>query len=106
LFPAKRVPLITQLTGQLGQLGQLISVIPFAFLLHSFGWSAAYLSLAGLGLLAFVLAVTLLRNQPEGTPKPEASAGIKESANDLAKAWKQPGTQLGMWSHFTVQCSS
>ncbi|WP_427017213.1 MFS transporter [Pseudarthrobacter sp. P1] len=104
-FPAQRVPVLTQLTGQLGQLGQLISIIPFAFVLHTFGWSAAFLSTAALGLLAFVLAAALIRNEPAGTPAAPKSAGMKDSAADLAKAWLQPGTQLGMWSHFTVQFS-
>ena len=41
-FPAKRVPLLTQLAGITGQLGQVLSAIPFAALLHSAGWSVAF----------------------------------------------------------------
>ncbi len=104
-FPASRVPLLTQLTGQLGQLGQLISVIPFALVLHAFGWSPAFLGVAGLSLLAFVLAAALLRNQPAGEPDSRTAQGLRETATAITKAWKQPGTRLGMWSHFTTQFS-
>ncbi len=104
-FPARRVPLLTQLTGQLGQFGQLISIAPFAIVLHGWGWSPAFLGLAGLGLLACVLSATMLRNAPEMPGGPVMQPGIKETAADLAKAWTQPGTRLGMWSHFCTQFS-
>jgi sugar phosphate permease len=104
-FPARRVPLLTQLTGQLGQLGQLISVIPFAIVLHTLGWSSAFLSCAALGLLACVVAAAAVRNAPADAPVRAAQPGFKDTATDLASAWLQPGTRLGMWSHFTTQFS-
>lgn len=104
-FPSRRVPLLTQLTGQLGQLGQLISLAPFALVLHAWGWSPAFLGLAALGLLACVLASTLLRNSPETTRELGKQTGIRETGADLAKAWLQPGTRLGMWTHFSTQFS-
>lgn len=104
-FPPRRIPLLTQLTGQLGQLGQLISVIPFALLLHGVGWSTAFLSAAGLSLLAFVLAASLLRNQPKDVPPALVHPGLRDTGAALARAWKQPGTRLGLWSHFTTQFS-
>lgn len=101
-FPARRVPLLTQLTGQLGQFGQLISIAPFAIVLHVWGWSPAFLGLAALGMLACVLASMLLRNAPEAAG-PVVQPNMRETAADLARAWQQPGTQLGMWSHFATQ---
>ena len=41
-FPARRVPVMTQLTGLIGQLGQVLSAIPFAALLHGPGWATAF----------------------------------------------------------------
>ena len=102
-FPSRRVPVLTQMTGQLGQFGQLISIAPFAVVLHSAGWSPAFVGLAALGVLASVLAATLLRNAPEGSVPPVVAQGFKETASDLATAWRQPGTRLGMWSHFATQ---
>lgn len=104
-FPARRVPVLTQLTGQLGQFGQLISLAPFAWVLHTAGWSQAFVGLAGLGVLACVLSAALVRNAPAGTAPPARQPGMKETAANLTTAWRQPGTRLGMWSHFATQFS-
>ena len=104
-FPSRRVPVLTQLTGQLGQIGQLISIAPFAWVLHHQGWSQGFLGLAALGVLACVLSAALLRNAPAGSVSPVVRQGMKETAADLATAWRQPGTRLGMWSHFATQFS-
>ncbi|MET4001438.1 sugar phosphate permease [Arthrobacter sp. UYCu511] len=104
-FSTRKVPLLTQLTGQLGQFGQLISIAPFAFVLHAAGWSPAFAGLAALGVLACVLAFALVRNAPLGAVSASSQRGLKESMSDLATAWRQPGTRLGMWSHFATQFS-
>lgn len=104
-FAPARVPLVTQLTGMSGQLGQLISVVPFAFVLHSFGWTPGFLMLAGLSGLAVVLVVVLLQDHPPGAPVHGKQQGLRETGATLARAWRQPGTRLGMWSHFTIQFS-
>ncbi|MEE2569647.1 MFS transporter [Pseudarthrobacter sp. J64] len=104
-FAPARVPLITQLTGMSGQLGQLISVIPFALVLHSLGWSPAFLMLAGMSGMAAVLVVVLLKDMPPGTVRAESVQGLRATGASLKRAWSQPGTRLGMWSHFTIQFS-
>jgi sugar phosphate permease len=104
-FSPRRIPLLTQLTGQLGQIGQLISVIPFVLVLHELGWSPAFLGAAGLSLLAFVLAATVLRSQPADAPPVAAHTGLRDTGAAVARAWKQPGTRLGLWTHFTTQFS-
>jgi MFS family permease len=104
-FAPARVPLLTQLTGMSGQLGQLISVVPFALMLHSAGWTPAFLSLAGLSGVAVVLVVLLLQDLPHGTPAQPATKGLRATGVSLSRAWKQPGTRLGLWSHFTIQFS-
>ena len=100
-FPAAKVPMLTQWTGIIGQLGQIASAIPFAFVLHSFGWNTAFTSAAALSVLAFILAVALIRNHPGGG-RPSA-AGTQAEGSSLAAAWLQPGTRLGLWTHFTIQ---
>ncbi len=104
-FAPARVPLLTQLTGMSGQLGQLFSIVPFAIILHSAGWTPAFLTLAGMSAVAFVLVVILLQDLPPGHPAPGPSQGLRATGISLAKAWRQPGTRLGLWSHFTVQFS-
>src|SRR4249919_1697637 len=37
-FPARRVPLVLQVTTILCQLGQVLSALPFAWVLHGAGW--------------------------------------------------------------------
>lgn len=104
-FAPARVPLVTQLTGMSGQLGQLFSVLPFAFVLHSFGWTTGFLMLAGMAGLAVVLVLVALKDHPPGAPVPQTQQGLKATGASLARAWRQPGTRLGMWSHFTIQFS-
>ncbi|NUP57883.1 MAG: MFS transporter [Pseudarthrobacter sp.] len=104
-FAPARVPLVTQLTGMSGQLGQLFSVLPFALVLHTSGWTSAFLMLAGMSALAVVLVALLLQDVPAGAERPHARQGLRATGASLARAWRQPGTRLGMWSHFTIQFS-
>lgn len=104
-FAPVRVPLITQLTGMSGQLGQLFSVVPFALILHSAGWTPAFLTLAAMSALAVVLVLVLLQDQPPGHPAADTGQGLRATGVSLARAWRQPGTRLGLWSHFTIQFS-
>ena len=104
-FAPARVPLLTQLTGMSGQLGQLFSVVPFAMIIHSAGWTPAFLTLAGMSGLAVVLVVVLLQDVPPGHEPPDATQGLRATGVSLSRAWRQPGTRLGLWSHFTVQFS-
>ena len=43
-FPARQVPLVSQLTGNLGQLGALGAAAPMTGALGQFGWTRAYLA--------------------------------------------------------------
>ena len=104
-FAPARVPLVTQLTGMCGQLGQLFSVVPFALLLHSAGWTPAFLTLAAMSVLAVVLVLSLLRDAPPGHPSKGSAQGLRATGVSRSSALKQPGTRLGLWSHFTVQFS-
>lgn len=99
-FPAPRIPVLTQWTGIIGQLGQIASAIPFAFALHALGWNTAFISAAALSVLAFVLALAFVRNQPGNAVRAPRSA---HDGGSLAAAWRQPGTRLGLWTHFTIQ---
>ena len=60
-FPRRLVPLLTQLTGIVGQLGQIVSAVPFALLLHRYGWQPAFGALVGLGAVGVVAAVLGVR---------------------------------------------
>ena len=103
-FPAHRVPLVTQLTGQVGQLGQVASTIPLVAALAGPGWTAAYLGAAALAVLAAILVLVALRDRPSGEPRP-VPVGWQRAVRDLRSSFTHPGTRLGLWSHFSTQFS-
>jgi MFS family permease len=104
-FPPRRVPLMTQLTGLLGQLGQVLSAIPLVALLHGPGWTSAFASAAGTGLLALVLVLVVIKNRPAGAPAPVVAPEATRMWQSLRAAWLTPGTRLGFWSHMGTQFS-
>lgn len=103
-FPPARTPLLTQLTGQIGQFGQVASALPFAALLHARGWTTAYTGAAAVGMLLALLVLVGLRNAPAGVAVGSRGPDFDVLGN-LRAAWRDPGTRLGLWSHFTVQFS-
>ena len=104
-FPAKRVPLLTQLTTIFGQLGQVLSAIPFAALLHAAGWSVAFSSAAAGSALVVVLVIVVVRNAPGRTWEPSASVSVREVGAQLKAVWMRPGTRLGFFGHMGTQFS-
>jgi len=104
-FPARRVPVMTQLTGLIGQLGQVLSAIPFAALLHGPGWATAFGSAAALGVAVALAVLAVLRNRPPGAPAPPPAATPREVLQSLKHAWREPGTRLGLWTHTGTQFS-
>jgi MFS family permease len=105
-FPARRVPLMTQLTGLVGQAGQVVAAFPLVALLHSAGWTPTFLGagLAGLAVAAVVAAG--LRDAPPGTPVGAPPATLAETWHHLREAWREPGTRLGLWTHFVTPFSA
>lgn len=99
-FSGYRIPMLTQVTGMIGQLGQLLSLIPFVALLHLWSWTPAFLSLAALSVVGFALALVLVSNGPRTD---EARLTPVKARTLLADAWREPGTRLGFWTHFTTQ---
>ncbi len=102
-----RGPIVAQMsqwTATAGQLGQLLSVVPFAWLLHQVGWTLSFGSLAIVGAVALVLVLVLVFDSPKGEP-PLATGSI-----ELPQGWwprllstlRRPGTQLGLWTHFAL----
>jgi MFS family permease len=102
-FPARRVPLITQLTTILCQLGQLLSAVPFAALLAGFGWSAAFGLAASASLVVAVLALALVRDTPGGGGTRAPAVPLRAIGRDLRAVWARPGTRLGFFGHMGTQ---
>lgn len=102
-FPARRVPVMTQLTGLVGQLGQVLSAVPLAALLHARGWTPAFLSAAGVGLAAALAVLAVVRDRPPGAPAPPAALSPRQVMAGLRRSWSEPGTRLGLWTHTGTQ---
>jgi len=105
-FPPMRNPVLSQVTGLVGQIGALAAAIPLAHSLASFGWTATFAVTASTGILLGLLIVLLVRDAPPGTPVAHKAKPPREVALDLKHAWQDPGTRLGLWSHFTAQFSA
>jgi MFS family permease len=104
-FPARRVPLLTQLTTILGQVGQILSAVPFVALLSGVGWPAAFGSAAAASALGAVLALAVVRNAPGGAWSPAPSLSAREIGRQLRAVWARPGTRLGFFGHLGTQFS-
>jgi MFS family permease len=104
-FPPARVPLLTQMTGILGQVGQIVAAYPLVALLQSAGWSTSFLVAACVGVVVAVLAAAALRNSPPGVSGAVAPVGAAHAVRRLGLAWREPGTRLGLWTHFVTQFS-
>ena len=103
-FPPHRAPLITQLTGILGQSGQIVAAIPLVALLQGAGWTTSFLIAAGVGALMAVASAGALRDPPSVRGE-ERRVSWREALDQLRAAWREPGTRLGLWTHFVTQFS-
>lgn len=104
-FSPKRVPLVTQLTGICGQLGQVLSAVPFLAILGVAGWTAAYTSVAALGLASLVLTLVLVKDTPSGRHVPESTGTVGDTLRSVKTVWLRPGTRLGFFTHMGTQFS-
>lgn len=103
-FPARRGPLVAQLAGLVGMAGNLVSTLVLARLLHSVGWTAAFAGSALCGVVVLVLMTLFLKDHPEGhEPAPARHTGGAFVRKQIALSWREPGTRLGLWVHFTTQ---
>ena len=104
-FGGRALPIASQWLGTIGQLGQLLSALPLSILLHSWGWTPAYLSAASLSLVAGVLVVMIVSNSAESAAAAEHEPYWASAMKRLRESLARPGTQLGFWSHFVTQSS-
>jgi sugar phosphate permease len=103
-FLVKQAPVVTQLTGQLGQFGAILAAGPLAWALHTFGWTRSFAAASAVGMVLMVGVALVVRDSPY---RHSGAMPIKMRAltRSLRLVWGNPGTRLGMWSHFTAQFS-
>ncbi|MFR9779860.1 MFS transporter [Micromonospora sp. MS34] len=104
-FPGRRNPLLVQLTGTVGQLGAVLGAVPLVALLHHAGWTPAFLTAAALGATVLLLVLVAVRDTPHAEHTTAVATDLATVRRRLADAWAQPGTRLGLWTHFVTQFS-
>jgi MFS family permease len=102
-FPARKNPVFTAWTALLGQCGALVAAIPLARSLSHLGWTPTFVASAALGLVLGALVIVVVRDVPPGLPPARTAKDVRAVRRDLRLAWRDPGTRLGLWSHFTAQ---
>ncbi|HEU5035668.1 MAG TPA: MFS transporter [Nocardioides sp.] len=105
-FPARRIPLVTQLTGTLGQLGAVAAAVPMTWALGHLGWTKAYLIAASAGLVLAVAVLVVLHDSPTHRNLRGPALSLSAVRASLAASWAHPGTRLGFWMHFSTQFSA
>lgn len=105
-FPARRVPLVTQLTAVTGQTGALAAAVPMTWALAHLGWTRSYLLAAATGLVLAAVLLVVLHDTPDGRNLRGARLTLRTVRESLAASWAHPGTRLGFWMHFVTQFSS
>lgn len=102
-FPAAKNPMIAQLTGLAGMGGNLVTTVVLAQVLHTEGWTATFTATALLGVGVFALVALLLREAPGPAAEPAVGTSRPSVLTQIRHSWREPGTRLGLWVHFTTQ---
>ena len=101
-FPPARTAMITQLTGLLGQVGAIAAAAPLSAALSGLGWTRSFAAAASVGVVLGVVLIVVVRDSPyEDHRRDELKMAAVGRA--LKLAWAEPGTRLGLWSHFSAQ---
>lgn len=103
-FLVRQAPLVTQLTGQVGQFGAILAAAPLSLALRELGWTRAFGLASAVGVLLMVAVALLVKDSPYARGGP-TRVKLRALARSLQTVWGNPGTRLGMWTHFTTQFS-
>ncbi len=104
-FLVRQAPFLVQLTGQVGQLGAVAAAAPLTLALQHFGWTRTFAGASSIGVFLLVGVLVFIKNSPyrdESTTKVKMAVLVRS----VRAIWGNPGTRLGMWSHFTAQFSA
>jgi predicted MFS family arabinose efflux permease len=100
-FPARRVPLLSQLTMQMGMVGSIAATVPLTQALARLGWTDTFLASVAVAGVSAAALLTLVKDSPwSGTP--QEAIRMREAAAAVRETWALPGTRMGAWTHFTT----
>lgn len=101
-FLVRQAPTVTQVTGWGGQLGAVGAAAPLSLLLDSLGWTRAFALASSIGVFLMVAVLVVVKDTPYRSSG-VAQVKLRALAMSVRTVWGNPGTRLGMWSHFTSQ---
>jgi sugar phosphate permease len=104
-FMPARNPLVTQATGMVGQLGAIAAAAPMSAALSVLGWGPAFGLTAGIGVVLGIVLFCVVRDTPNRSESTDEPPQLAVVADGLRSSWAEPGTRLGMWTHFTTMFS-
>jgi MFS family permease len=104
-FTGPKVPQLSQWLGNIGQLGQVMSAVPLAWVLHTWGWTTAFVSAASVAVVALVVVIAVVQDRPPGIIAKDRPSSWSAALVLLKHSFRRPGTQLGFWSHYVTQSS-
>ncbi|WP_246104623.1 MFS transporter [Rudaeicoccus suwonensis] len=104
-FPPARTPIMTQLCSVFGQIGAITAEGPLAFALRDLGWRTSYELAAGAGVIFGAILVVVVRDSPYRSTA-RTQVRLRAVRQGVAMTWREPGTRLGLWCHFTSQFSA
>src|SRR5450631_2242220 len=101
-FPPARTAMVTQMSGVVGQVGAIVATAPLSAALHGVGWTWSFAIAAGVGLVMAIVLIVVVKDSPyQDHHRDELK--MRAVGRALKLAWAEPGTRLGLWSHFSVQ---
>ena len=101
-FTERQGPLIVQLTGQVGQVGAVLAAAPLSLALEALGWTRTFAAVSSVGLVLLVAVAVAVRDSPS-SDREVVQARLAVLLRSVRSVWGNPGTRLGMWSHFVSQ---
>jgi MFS family permease len=104
-FAPRHIAVVAQLTGMLGQLGQVVAALPLVALLHGVGWTPTFVGAAAVSALAAIAVAATVRDVPPGFDITQDPVALDVVRRELRHSWQEPGTRIGLWTHFTTQFS-
>ena len=97
--------MVTQLTGMIGQVGVIAAAVPMTAALSSFGWGRTFGVSGAIGVLLGAVLFVVVRDAPGGIDSVSGRVPLSAVRSELRASWAEPGTRLGLWTHFTAQFS-
>ena len=88
----------------MGQVGAIIAAAPLTLALQAFGWTRAFALASSVGLVLMVVVAVVVKDSPYRRTGAERIK-LRALARAVSLVWGNPGTRLGMWTHFSSSFS-